>query len=81
MKARVPERAMVPIFSSASAMLMPIPLSEMVRVPAVLSGISLIFQSVFPSRSSMLEWDSNLTLSMASEALDMSSRRKMSLLE
>ena len=72
---------MVPMFSSTSAMVMPIPLSRMVSVPASLLGISFIFQSLSFSKSASLECDSKLTLSIASEALEISSRRKMSLLE
>jgi len=55
-KARVPERAIVPMFSSTSDMVMPMPLSLMVSVPAPLSGVILIFQSALPSRRASLEW-------------------------
>jgi len=60
---------------------MPTPLSRMVRVPASLSVISLIFPSGSPSMTAAFWWDSKRTLSMASEALEMSSRRKISRFE
>ena len=42
MKARVPERATVPRLSISSCRSMPMPLSAMVSVPAVLSGVMRI---------------------------------------
>jgi len=44
-KRAVPERAIVPRFSTSSSRLMPMPLSSMVSVPAALSGVSMIFNS------------------------------------
>ena len=43
---------MVPRFSTIVSRDMPMPLSEMVSVPAAASGMILIFQSVSSSRSS-----------------------------
>jgi hypothetical protein len=60
---------------------MPMPLSETVSVPAVSSGISLIFHSESPSSSSAWVSDWKRTVSSASLALLISSRRKMSLCE
>ena len=80
MNARVPLLAMVPRWSTIVARSMPMPLSRTVSVPAASSGISLIFQSLLPSRSAVLVSDSNRTLSIASAALLISSRRKISFL-
>ncbi len=77
----VPDWAMVPMLASTSSMVMPMPLSRMVRVPASRSGISLIFQSGSFSRIDESMWDSKRALSMASDALEISSRTKISLLE
>ena len=60
---------------------MPTPLSEMVKVPFSSSGISLIFHSLSPSASSALVSAAKRTVSMASLALLISSRKKMSLCE
>ena len=65
----MPDCATVPRFSITSSRDMPMPLSEMVSVPAVASGVSLIFQSVLPSSLSALASASNRTLLMASDAL------------
>ena len=46
MKARVPERATVPRLSISSCRSMPMPLSAMVSVPAVLSGVMRIASGV-----------------------------------
>ena len=54
------------------------PLSEIVSVLAAASGVSLIFQSVLPSSLSALASESNRTLLIASDALEISSRRKIS---
>ncbi len=60
---------------------MPMPLSEIVSVPAFASGISLIFQSALSSSTSGCVKPWKRTRSMASDALLINSRRKMSLCE
>ncbi len=77
----VPLWATVPRWSITSCRDMPMPLSEMVSVFAALSGAILIFQSVLPSSLSALASASNRTLLMASDAFEISSRRKISLSE
>ena len=47
LKSREPDLAMVPRFFSRSSLVMPIPLSVMVRVRASLSGWIWIFRSSF----------------------------------
>ena len=59
---------------------MPMPLSEIGQRPASSSGMSLIFQSLLPSSLSSWASESNWILLMASLALLISSRRKISLL-
>ena len=49
MKAFVPERAMVPILLTTSSRVMPMPLSEIVRVPFSLSTVSRIARSLWSS--------------------------------
>lgn len=81
MNCRVPERAIVPRFSTIVSRDMPMPLSEIVSVPFSLSGASLIFQLPSPPSSSGLVNPSNRTLSIASAALLINSRRKISFFE
>ncbi len=76
---RVPERAMVPRFSTASARLMPMPLSTTVSVRASASRSRRISYSAVASDASFTA--SKRRLSMASEAFEISSRRKISLCE
>ena len=71
---------MVPRLSMTSASLMPMPLSLMLKVPAVVSGVSVI-DSASPPRSSGLAIASKRSFSQASEAFEISSRRKISLCE
>jgi hypothetical protein len=83
MKALVPDLAMVPRLLIISSLDIPIPVSQTVRVLLVLSGVILILKlgsmlSPAESGSVMLLY---LILSRASEALEMSSLRKISLLE
>src|SRR5690606_507267 len=59
----------------------PMPLSLMVRVFASLSKLIQIFKSASPSYRSPLETASKRSLSAASDALETSSRRKISLFE
>src|SRR5260370_3688844 len=80
-KARVPDLAIVPRWSTMVSRFMPVPLSDNVSVPASLFAISLIFQSLFPTRRSSCVSESNLILLMASDALLISSRRKISRFE
>ena len=81
MKALVPDLAMVPKLLINSALVIPIPVSQRVRVLLVLSGMILMprFGSVSSCSGSVM--DLYLILSRASEALEMSSLRKMSLFE
>jgi hypothetical protein len=77
----VPDLAIVPISSTTSSRDMPMPLSRTVRVRASGStSISMCRSDVSTSRS-LLRIDSRRSLSSASEALEISSRRKMSLFE
>jgi hypothetical protein len=80
MKSLVPLLAMVPRCSTASAWLMPMPLSVMVRVGVLVEGHAhLQVGRVFVQRG--LVSASKRSLSQASDALETSSRRKISLLE
>ncbi|MNT79724.1 hypothetical protein D3C72_2190920 [compost metagenome] len=81
MKSAVPDLAMVPRWVIASSRLMPIPLSSRVTVLASLSKLTRIFSSAPPSSSSGLARASKRNLSTASEAFEINSRRKISLLE
>jgi len=63
-----------------SARLMPIPLSLIVSVPASLSGVKVIDRLSPPSNSGFAS-ASKRSFSQASEAFEMSSRRKISLCE
>ena len=75
-------RAMVPRFSTIVSRDMPMPLSETVSVPASSSGMSLIFQSLVAfEQLGVASSESKRTLLMASLALLISSRRKISLFE
>src|SRR5687768_5921257 len=58
---------------------MPMPLSRSVRVPFVLSATIQIASSVSPAMSAGFDRDSKRSLSLASEAFEISSRRKISL--
>ena len=70
---------MVPRFSMMASRVMPMPLSVTVRVPAARSATSRIFQSRSPSIRCSFWSELKRTLSMASLALLISSRRKISL--
>ena len=80
-KAAVPLLAMVPMCSRTSSRVMPIPLSETVRVRFSESKEIRIRNALSSPRIPGSVWDLNRSLSMASEAFEMSSLRKMSLLE
>src|SRR5947209_3755010 len=69
---------MVPRFSTMVSLFMPMPLSEIVSVLAFSSGMILIFQSESPSSNSWFVSDWKRTVSMASLALEINSRRNMS---
>ena len=71
---------MVPRFWTTSSRLMPMPLSCTASVRASASTSSVIASSPIGVSSGRLT-DSKRTLSRASEALETSSRRKMSLCE
>ncbi len=74
----VPERAIVPRFFTASSRLMPMPLSVMVTVPAAGSQSTLIASSGSSAMSAASAMAAKRSRSQASEALEMSSRRKIS---
>ncbi|SKZ25592.1 Uncharacterised protein [Mycobacteroides abscessus subsp. abscessus] len=80
----VPERARVPISSTTSSRDIPMPLSRMVRVRSALSfelGSSVMCRSEVSTSRSLSTSDSSLSLSSASDAFEISSRRKLSLSE
>ena len=81
MKRRVPELAMVPMFCSISWAVMPMPLSVMVSVRAFLSARMVIFQASSSRCSDAWVSASNRARSIASDAFDTSSRRKISFFE
>ena len=81
MKAWVPERAMVPRFFSASAASMPMPLSEIASVAASLSATIEMAQSGESATSDLSVSPRYFARSIASEAFETSSRRKISFLE
>ena len=80
MKALVPLLAMVPRLFTRSALVIPRPESMMVSVLLVLSGIMWMKSSGSASSFVLSVRPSNLILSRASEELEMSSRKKISLL-
>jgi hypothetical protein len=77
---RVPERAIVPMFWASSSRVIPMSLSDTDRVRASGSTSSVTASSPTGVSSGRLS-ASKRTLSSASEALEISSRRKMSLCE
>jgi len=81
MNALVPDLAMVPKLFISSDLVMPMPVSHIVSVLLVLSGIILIsrFGSVSSYSGSVI--DLYLILSRASEELEMSSLKNISLWE
>src|SRR5690242_7222237 len=78
---RVPDLAMVPIFAITSSRDMPMPLSETVMVFAFSSKAILIFRSGSSPYRALFASASKRSLSAASEAFEISSRRKISLFE
>ena len=70
---------MVPMFCTTSSRVIPIPSSSMVRVRALLVGDEADPGLVAFGRSSGLVSASKRSRSMASDALETSSRRKISL--
>src|SRR4029453_16877278 len=81
MNSRVPLLAMVPRLSIASCWDRPMPLSVIVRVRAALSKATRTSRLGAFSYSPVLFKASKRSLSHASEALEISSRRKISLFE
>nr|AAX26488.1 unknown [Schistosoma japonicum] len=81
MNAFVPEDAIVPRLLIKSAFVIPTPVSRTVNVPASLFGISLIYKSSPVSKTEEFVKLMYLALSRASLALEISSRRNISLLE
>ncbi|OQB38986.1 MAG: hypothetical protein BWY09_01207 [Candidatus Hydrogenedentes bacterium ADurb.Bin179] len=75
-----PDLAIVPINSLRSSRLMPIPLSETVRMRSLRSTVIWTACSSAEDNSGCFT-DSKRRLSKASELFEISSRRKMSLLE
>ena len=74
----VPERAIVPMFSITSAWSIPIPLSLIVNVLASLLVVIVTANSSSSVSNSELVKASKRRLSIASELLEISSRRKIS---
>ena len=72
---------MVPRLLTMSALVIPIPASRMVKILFSLSGMIRMKSSLPESRTEASVRDWYRILSSASEALEMSSRRKISLLE
>ena len=70
---------MVPRLAIASSRVMPMPLSRMVTVPALGSASILICSSVPSDSSAGSAIAAKRSRSLASEAFEMSSRRKISL--
>jgi hypothetical protein len=81
MKAFVPERAIVPKLLTKSALVIPIPVSIIVSVLSFLLGKIFISNLGFESSFDLSVRASKRILSQASEALEISSRRKISLFE
>src|SRR5438309_4972715 len=77
---RVPDLAMVPMLLTTSSRDMPMPLSDTVRVRACLSKETRILRSASEPYRAFPERASKRSLSAASEAFDISSLRKISLL-
>ena len=77
----VPDFAMVPRLLITSSRDIPMPLSEIVTVLASLSNSILIARSLSPSNSESSFNASKRSLSAASDALEINSLRKISLLE
>ena len=69
---------MVPRFVTASSRVMPMPLSVMVSVPAVASASMRIPSSGSSASSELSAMAAKRSRSLASEAFEMSSRRKIS---
>ena len=81
MNAFVPDCAIVPRFAIISAFVMPIPESVIVKELFDLSGVSWMLSSGLLSSVVLSVSDWWRILSSASEELEISSRRKISLLE
>ena len=74
----VPERAMVPRLAIASSRVIPMPLSVMVSVPALGSASMRMPSSGSSASSAASAIAAKRSRSQASEALESSSRRKIS---
>ena len=81
MNSRVPLLAMVPRLATASCSLMPMPVSATVSVRAALSKLIRTRKSGWPPYRLASDSASKRSLSHASEALEISSRKKISRLE
>ena len=80
-KALVPDLAIVPRLLTRSALVIPTPVSRMVSVPSSLLGVMRMYNSFSESSCVGSVRAEYLILSSASDELEMSSRRKISLLE
>ena len=81
MKAAVPDLAIVPKLSITSSLVIPMPLSSMVMVLAsALAATRIRYSAVKPANSGSL-MTANRCLSMASEALEISSLKNISRFE
>ena len=78
LNARLSECAIVPRFLSSSSLVMPMPLSDTVTVRASLSNDTRIARSSLPTSTSLSVKLRKYSLSTASDALETSSRRKIS---
>ena len=76
----VPDIAIVPRLLTRSAFDIPIPVSRMVRILFSLSGTIRMYNSFSESKTEGSIREAYRILSRASEQLEMSSRRKISLL-
>jgi hypothetical protein len=77
----VPELAMIPKHWTRSVLLIPIPVSSMIRVLLVLSGMTRMRMFGSVSNSSGAVMERYLILSSASEQLEINSLKKISLFD
>ena len=80
-KDAVPDLAMVPILATISSSFIPIPLSEIMILFSSFKTWTSIFRSFVYLAIDLSSTDLNLSLSIASDALDTNSLIKISLLE
>ena len=80
-KDAVPDLAIVPIFATISSSFIPIPLSEIMILFSSFRPCTSIFRFFVYFAIDLSSTDLNLSLSIASDALDTNSLIKISLLE